>query len=173
MHTTLTHHEKVANRLFLTFKDMQDAMRYLDAYAELEQMQRERSDSFFSDHCEAILSASIVAYCRPFKNSRSKGNAASKLDAVSIDAVCQQLELHKLLETKRDTFIAHADWDARPTAFVRIDGDVVLRKSPMPSVHKGLNIEDFRELVKNVGYECRDKAFKLDFAHDTGQADVG
>lgn len=80
--------------------------------------------------------------------------------------------LHALLETKRDTFIAHADWEARPTAFVRIDGDAVLRQSPMPSVHKGLNIEDFRELVKNVGYECRRKAFELDFARGAGQADA-
>ena len=152
---------------------MQDAMRYLDAYAELDQMQRDRGDSFFFDHCEAILTAAIVAYCRPFKKSRSQGQAAPKLTADSLDAVRQQQALHTLLETKRDSFIAHADWDARPTAFLRIDGDAVLRQSPMPSVHKGLNIEDFRELVKNVGYECRRKAFALDFAHGTGQAEAG
>lgn len=68
-----TSDQQTANRLFLAFKDMQDAMRYLDAYAELQQMQREQGDSFFFDHCEAILSAAIVAYCRPFKHSRSKG----------------------------------------------------------------------------------------------------
>jgi hypothetical protein len=34
----------------------------------------------------------------------------------------------------------------------------------MPSVDKGLNIGDFRELVKSVGHKCRRKAFGLDFA---------
>ena len=147
-------------------------MRYLDAYAELEQMQRKQGDSFFFDHCEAILSAAIVAYCRPFRHSRSKGQAVPKLATDSLDALQQQPSLHALLETKRDTFIAHADWEARSTAFVRIDGYAILRQSPMPSVHTGLNIKDFRELVKNVGYECRRKAFELDFAHDAGQADA-
>lgn len=151
---------------------MQDAIRYLDAYAELDQMQRERGDSFFFDHCEAILSAAIVAYCRPFKNSRSKGQATPKLDVASLDAIQQQPALHALLETKRDTFIAHADWDARPTTFLRIEGDAVLRQSPMPSMYKGMNIDDFRELVKSVGYECRRKAFELDFARGAGQANT-
>lgn len=171
MDTIPTSDQQAANRLFLAFKDMQDAMRYLDAYAELDEMQRDRGDSFFFDHCEAILSAAIVAYCRPFKFSRSKDRAAPKLAADSLDAVRQQPALHELLETKRDSFIAHADWNGRPTAFLRIDGDAVLRQSPMPSVHKGLNIEDFRELVKNVGYECRRKALALDFAHGAGQPD--
>lgn len=173
MDTTLSPDRQTANRLFLAFRDMQDAMRYLDAYAELYQMQRDRGNSVFFDHCEAILSAAIVAYCRPFKKSRSQGQAAPKLAADSLDAVRQQQVLHTLLETKRDSFIAHADWEARPTAFLRIDGDAVLRQSPMPSVHKGLDIEDFRELVKNVGYECRRKAFVLDFAHGTGQSEAG
>ena len=168
-----TPNQQTANRMFLAFKDMQEAMRYLDAYAELDQMQRERGDSFFFDHCEGLLSAAIVAYCRPFKRSRSKGQAAPKLAAESLEAVQQQPVLHALVETKRDTFIAHADWEARPTVFLRIDGDAVLRQSPMPSVHKGLNIEDFRALVKNVGYECRRRAFELDFAHGTGQAEAG
>ena len=43
----------------------------------------------------------------------------------------------------------------------------------MLSVNKGMNIEDFHELVKSVGYECRRKGFELDFAHGTGQASAG
>lgn len=39
--TTPTPEQQAANRLFLAFKDMQDAMRYLDAYAELDEMQKE------------------------------------------------------------------------------------------------------------------------------------
>lgn len=173
MDTTPTPDQQAANRLFLAFNDMREAMRYLDAYAELAEMQRERGDSFFFDHCEAILSAAIVAYCRPFKKSRSQGQAAPKLTTESLDAIREHQELHALLETKRDTFIAHADWGARSTTFIRIDGNAVLRQSPMPSVHKGLNIEDFRELVKAVGYECRRKAFELDFAHGASRADAG
>jgi hypothetical protein len=41
--------------------------------------------------------------------------------------------------------------------------NAVLPQSPMPSVHMGLNIVDFHELVKNIGYKCRRKAFNLDF----------
>ena len=71
------------------------------------------------------------------------------------------------METKRDAIITHADWDTRPTYFLRIDGDAVLRRSLMRSVHKGLNIADFRQLVLNVSHECQRKSFSLDFAHDS------
>mgnify|MGYP001627177033 CR=1 FL=1 len=87
-----------------------------------------------------------------------------QLGAEFLSAVRQQPALHTLLETKRDTFIAHADWDARSTAFLRIDGDAVLRQSPMPNVRKGLDLDEFRKLATAVAQECRRKAFDLDFA---------
>jgi hypothetical protein len=159
---------QIAHRLHLAFKDMQDAMRYLDAYTELARMQEERGDTFFADHCEAILCAAIIAYCRPFKKSQSKGQAAANIAESDLDAVSRQPDLHKLLLTKRDKFIAHADWEARSTAMVRIGDDAVLRYSTMPSVHKDLGIDEFRELVKNVGYECRRKSREADFANGAG-----
>lgn len=40
--------QQAANRLFLASKDMEEVLRYLDAYAELDEMQKARGDSMFS-----------------------------------------------------------------------------------------------------------------------------
>lgn len=158
--------QQTANRLFLATLDMREVLRYLDAYADLNQ-----NPDHYHYHCEAILSAAIVAYCRPFKHSRSKGKAAPKVDADELDAVRQQQTLHKLLEAKRDTFIAHADWEARNTELVAIQGNQAMRKIPVPDVRKGLDVEEFRRLAQNVSQECRYKGSELDFAKSTGDAE--
>jgi len=157
-----TPEEQAANRLGLAYKDMQDAMRYLDVHDDLAGRQRAQGDNEFGDHCEAILIASIVAYCRPFKGSNSNGFADRRLIGDSLTAVQARPDLHKLVLTKRDTFIAHADWTVRNTEVMRLGPDTVMRRYPIPSVYAGLDLAEFRELIKAVGYECRRKCFAID-----------
>jgi hypothetical protein len=134
-----TEDQKTANRLVLAYKDMQDAMRYLDVHDDLAERQSRQGNSEFFDHCEAILIAAIVAYCRPFKKSNSDGFADRRLIGEALAAVRENEAVHNLVLAKRDTFIAHSDWAERNTEVVRLDEGSVLRRSPIPSVHEGLD----------------------------------
>jgi hypothetical protein len=157
----LTPEQKTANRLALAAWDMYEASRHLRAYDDLEGRQSAQGTNEFEHHCEAILSAAIVAYCRPFKGSNSDGFADRSVLSNSLAAVQARLVLHKLVVTKRDKFIAHADWDARSTEMKMI-GSTIVRHYPNPSVYAGLDLAEFRELITTVRQECQSKANAID-----------
>jgi hypothetical protein len=160
-----TKDQQLANRYFLAFKDMQDADRYLRACAQLQEKQAEHGGSIYADHCEGLLSAAIVAYCRPFLKSYSLPFAVRSIDPEQLSCLAGSTDLHQKLMEKRNTFIAHADWSARSTKVVAIEEDgAVLRQSPMPSIWQGIEVEAFGRLIAAVGVECRNHAYKLDAA---------
>lgn len=147
--------DPTTNRLALAVRDMQDAARYLDAHDELDGLQQERGTNEFFDHCEGLLIAAIIAYCRPYKNSNSDGKADAKIVGNNIDAVKARKATHDLVMFKRDKFIAHADWVARPTKIVKVEGRVVYRQTPIPIVREGLeDLTGFRALITEVAEEC-------------------
>lgn len=157
----LTSEQKTANRLALAAWDMYDALRYLTAHDDLAGRQSDQGNNEFKHHCEAILSAAIVAYCRPFMNSYSQGFADSQLDGASFEAVRARPELHELVREKRVKFIAHADWTARSTEMEMV-GSTIVRRSTKPSVYDGLDLAEFRELITTVRQECQSKANAID-----------
>ncbi|MGK5014994.1 hypothetical protein [Janthinobacterium sp. HLS12-2] len=151
------------NRLALAVRDMQDALRYLDAHDELDRLQQDRGTSEFFDHCEGLLIAAIVAYCRPYKYSQSKGDADRCIVASKIDALANRMPLHDLVMFKRDKFIAHADWVARPTKIVNVCGRIVDRHTPVPIVREGLgDLAEFRTLITEVATECAKTGYIAD-----------
>jgi hypothetical protein len=162
------------NRLALAVRDMQDALRYLDAHDELDRLQQERGTSEFFDHCEGLLMAAIVAYCRPYKHSKSDCQADAKIVANKIDALANRMPLHELVMFKRDKFIAHADWVARPTKIVKVEGRIVDRHTPIPIVREGLeDLDDFRTLIREVAMECAKIGYIADLLGNFNYAQGG
>lgn len=149
------HAAKVAHRLALSHRDMLGALRYIDAHDELDRMQQERGTSEFFDHCEGLLMAAIMTYCRPFKENRSVGFAAKSIHPDGLDAVKGKRALHDLILHKRDKFLAHGDWSERSTELVSAKhGEGVLRKFTVPIVRAGLDLAEFRALIEDVEQEC-------------------
>jgi len=158
--------ERKANRLFLAFKDLQDAKRYLQAGQELSQLQASRGTSEFFDHCEAITIAAIIAYCRSFKRSATRGNADAQIgpEALALFSERPELEaLHQLLIERRDKAVAHGDWEYHNTEIVsRNYKQGILRRSPIPNMTGGISLSDFAELVEHVSARCLHRAIDLD-----------
>jgi hypothetical protein len=165
---------QTANRLHLAHKDMEDAKRYLAAMQDLLRLQEQRNNSEYFDHCEAILVAAIVAYCRPFKESYSKGHADKHIKAESLDCLQfgSNLDLHNLIETRRDKAIAHGDWSFRSTQLLPTESSTaILRKSPTPDLMSGIKPQAFWDLAHQVSVECQQKFYDLDRARILSSGD--
>lgn len=158
--------EKKANRLSLAFKDMQDALRFVSAHDDLSVKQVSNGTSEYFDHCEAIIIAAIISYCRPFKASFSNNNADKNIDINSftfIKSRADLLSLHNLIIDRRDKVIAHGDWDFRNTELLsKQEGTAVFRKFPLPETTTGFDLSLFVELITSVKSECLYLAYQLD-----------
>ncbi|MGF6276235.1 hypothetical protein ABIB38_004646 [Massilia sp. UYP11] len=165
-----------ANRLHLAMLDMQDARRYLDAYAELDSQSDGLKAELSHTLRETLIVAAIVAYCRPFSRNQSPGQAVKKL---SIDEFwwitnnSTQRALHVLIITKRDTFVAHADWDARSTEIVELTRTGVKRTFSVPDVMEGLDPKEFSALALEVEKDCFYQAMALQHRIHTEQGQAG
>lgn len=163
---SLDANERTANRLLLAAKDMADARRYLSAFKELAEAQVERGTSEHFDHCEGIMIAAIVAYCRSFKRSQTDGNADPLIDPDSIALFSGRPELealHKQLIERRDKAVAHADWEYHKIFLVDRDyKGGVLRRSPIPNLTGDIPTGTFQELVEHVSQQCLRQGFDLD-----------
>ena len=159
--------EADANRLTLAYRDMDDVKRYIAAYVELDELQRQASNSQYFDHCEAALIAAIVSYCRSFKRSNSKGNASAKLDTSQLNCISSNssmLALHNLLLERRDKAIAHADWEQHNTQLISSTDRSVLRRVSVPNYSAGIDIELFLQLAESIRSEVLTKSHDIDTA---------
>ena len=159
--------EATANRLTLAYRDMDDVKRYIAAYVELDELQRQSGSSRYFDHCEAALIAAVVAYCRSFKKSESKGNASAKLDISQLDCISgnpSMQALHNLLLDRRDKAIAHADWEQHNTQLISSTETSVLRRVSVPNYAQGIEIDAFLNLAESVRSEVLAKSHTIDTA---------
>lgn len=156
---------RLANRVFLAFKDMNCAWAYLEGHRALEDNYPEKNTTEYVDLKEAVLVAAVVAYCRPFKRSKSKDFADPVLEPDRIglfDAQQELAALHDRILVLRDQVIAHADWTHHSTAVLESSSQSVLRRSPRPQFLGGVTANELRPLVEYVRDYCRNKAFDLD-----------
>lgn len=145
---------------------MDDVKRYLAAYIELDAMQRQTNNSRFFDHCEAALIAAVVAYCRPFRQSRSQGNAAKLLQGSDLACIARNTAftaLHETLLDRRDTAIAHADWKHHNTELLSVRDASVFRRVSIPDLAQGIDVDLFVQLADAV----RQEVLALSHAIDT------
>lgn len=162
----LTHDELLANRLHLVTKDMDEVIGYLDAYTELVAFPEEQQIGHHGNLLHAIYSAAIVSYSRGFLKSNSVGSAIRKLTVQDLDIFLQPWarELHNAIVDKRDTMVAHADWEHHNTQLDK-DGSPlngVIRVSSVPPIFVGIQHDQFRELAEAVLSEARIRHFEID-----------
>jgi hypothetical protein len=146
-----------ANRHALAVQDMMEVQQYLETYSKIAQLMTVDNQRSIEVACQGMLSAAIVAYCRPFLSSRSTGFATRSVDASDLKTVGARQALHDLLIQKRNKFIAHADWSAR-RAEVVISGTTDIHVAyTEPDVAEGLDLQQFNILAYGVYMECLSK----------------
>lgn len=150
--TLLNENHQLANRLALASVDMEEAIDYLDSYEMLKSVDTE---FLWEKSRSALLSAAILAYCRPFKRSSSTGHARAKIDSdLLMRSIKDRQNLHDLLINKRDTFIAHSDWTARSVE-ITVTGPTSLKVDfSKPNLAEGLDVKEFRVLADEVRQDC-------------------
>lgn len=156
--TPLSEDHQIANRYALANVDMEEVIRYIDCYDQLNKL-RGNVDDLWDRACNGLLSAAIVAYCRPFSSNYSRGYAAKKLD---VDALAMSTfrkrpdlrELHNLMIEKRNTVIAHADWEARNVEITMTGGAGMIVACSKPDIWQGVEIQALRQLADGVRQDC-------------------
>jgi hypothetical protein len=156
--TLLPKDHQLANRYALATVDMEEVIRYLDCYDQLNKLRRD-ADDLWDKTCHGLLSAAIVAYCRPFSSNYSRGYAAAKLPVEALAMLTfrkwpELRELHNLLIEKRNTVIAHADWEARNVE-ITVTAPVSLHVTfSKPDIWQGVDMQAFRKLADEVRQDC-------------------
>ncbi len=162
----LTDDELLANRLHLVTKDMDEVIGFLDAFSELVAVPESERLRHHSELLLATYSAAIVSYARGFLRSNSVGYAVRRLTAEDLNIFRQQWakELHDLIVDKRDTMVAHADWEHHNTRLDKEDSppNGSVRISSVPQVFAGIQHHQFRELASAVLSEARIRHFDID-----------
>jgi len=166
----LTKTRQQAHRVGLASIDMDEALRYLAAYEQLETLLEKEDTREWFDAGKGVLCAAIVTYCRPFSANKSEGFASERLRARDFASVKERRALHDLLIHKRNTFIAHADWSARSAQIVSAVPGQASWKFPQPNLWEGFDVKEFRHLVESLFKECLDKGDELAVAAEQEKA---
>jgi hypothetical protein len=115
------------NRLLISYNDFHHASR-IASYI-LEHRLQDKAERLHGRRryrikllCEALNSAMIVAYCRPFSgNDRGRSDTLRSLPARFLNGLStEELEVHQTALSDRNRLLAHSDseaWNMRPFFF--------------------------------------------------------
>ena len=146
--------EQEFNRLNISVHDFEAAHAYLEQYDPSSKLVLQ----------EAIASAAVVAYARPFKWS-NKGDAQQATAKVDIDLAtifdATQLAMHETIIRLRDQGVAHSDYDLKPTRRIRGPGSGAMSWSKMFSPLQGLDIPMFKAMAWNLNDHCVTRTIQL------------
>lgn len=145
-----------AHRYGLASVDMEEALRYLEAYESLEAMDESEGNSVWFHARKGLLCAAIVAYYRPFKTSYTTGYADPRIMPGDLPRLQKHLALHELVATKRDKFIAHAEWPARSAKILNAGPGFSSWQFPQPNLWENLDVKEFRQMIEDVFKDCFD-----------------
>jgi len=146
--------QQLAHRYALSTKDMEEVIENLTCYQELAELHAADGKSRWVIACQALLTAAIVAYCRPFTDNKSLGYAKQKLGTRKLESIQIRRSLHELIMTQRNTFIAHADWSARSTMLTRSGENTLSASFTAPTAGEGVDVQEFLILAGGVRQEC-------------------
>ena len=156
--TELSAEHQQANRYALAVLDMDEVIQYLACCVQLREIPDTDTRVKWSVARHALLSAAIVAYCRPFSRNKSEGFATSRLAAETLDAVARQCALHERLIEKRNSFVAHADWTARNVQILSSGQEEMSMVPSAPDLWAGVDLIEFEQLAGAVRAECVERA---------------
>ncbi len=143
------------NRVNMSSKDFEEAHCYLAEFRANLPVVLQR----------ALLTAAVVTYARPFKNSREgrEGSASAKLpiDIGTLLSV-EHIALHERIIDLRDRGIAHSDYSLKPTRRVaRQDTAIMAWSKPFDILGELLDVNVFRDLAWAMHCHCVNAIFVL------------
>jgi len=143
------------NRVNMSAKDFEEAHSYLAEFRSDLPMVLQR----------ALLTAAVVAYARPFKNSRGgrEGSASAKLP-IDIGTLLsmEHIALHERIVDLRDRGIAHSDFSLKPTRRVaRQDTAIMAWSKPFDILGELVDVKAFRDLAWAMHCHCVNAIFTL------------
>jgi hypothetical protein len=147
--------ESQFNRVNISSKDFEEAHMYLvELRADLPMVLQ-----------RALLTAAVVAYARPFKNSRGsrEGSASARLpiDVGTLLGV-EEIALHERIIDLRDRGVAHSDFSMKPTRRVaRQDAAIMAWSKPFDVLSELIDVQAFRDLVWSMHCHCVNAIFVL------------
>lgn len=163
----MTPEERKANRLSLAADTMQETLKYLDAYADLQG----KDPDTFNTHCSAILQMAIVCYCKSFIKSKSQNKADQKIEEDDVELFADRQDLkvcHDKLREKRNKLIAHTEWKFHTTRLVEAhydpesDCSSIIRHSRKYNPCSGIDVGLFYELATLLNQEFDLRHYELD-----------
>ena len=99
------------NRTLLSEGDFKEALQFLNCFQALD---LSTTDVVVQ---RALLTAAVIAYCRPFSGNESHDMATGQ-PAIKLNTLfsAEQRELHDKLNILRNEAVAHSDYDRRPVS---------------------------------------------------------
>lgn len=168
----LPEHQQLAHRFALSAQDMEEVIQHLQCYMEISELYDADDQPRWALACRALLSAAIVAYCRPFTENKSLGYAKQKLSTSKLKSIHIRRDLHELIMKKRNTFIAHADWSSRSAELAPKDATTLGVSFTEPNVWEGIDVQEFLILAGGVHQECMGQTFALAMDSATPEVDA-
>jgi hypothetical protein len=157
---------KEANRCIVSSLDCREAVEYLDALVELQEMDEEAGNSKFFTHRQGLMVAAIVSYSRAFSKSYGGGKSTSKFELdidVAVGKDPKLRALHDLIIERRDKVAAHSDWEYRQSEQVKMEGVAgILRKNSVVNYQDEIDTDIFRNLAKVMEEHFRFAGFDRD-----------
>ncbi len=147
---------------------MREAQAYLNALRlGVPHLEGELYGELWSLETAAYV-AIIVVYSRPFRKSRSNGQAATRLDASEIGLFLDRpelAELHDQILASRDQAVAHADWDRHTTELIPSQDETIRRSSTIPRYTAHMDLKLLDDLLHHVAYRTSKMSMEIDEAH--------
>jgi hypothetical protein len=101
---------------------------------------------------KALTLAATVAYCRPFKSSRTADDKRKVWipEGLVDDLPAELKTLHKKLETDRDQAWAHTDWEAHQPVVTKVETGHEIRSNLAWFAFEPAQIDPFLKLIFEV-----------------------
>ncbi len=138
MNGGLAHKEQKANRLYLAHLDIEEALNYLRALSELDDLPAEKRSASHPFATEAVFVATIIIYARSFVDSEARGMALPKIGPSIFKGEPDLKTLHKQVMDMRQQAIAHTDWRYHGVHLPEFAAGPVERQAWRPDYRDGL-----------------------------------
>ncbi len=168
----------IANKIFLTARDMGEVGDYLWSLREVAKNRGNLNEYRLKKAMDAILIAAIIVYSRHFKATYSDGRALKFLKPEDIDLFEGRpdlSDLHEKILRIRDQAVAHADWSNYSTTLIQSDEDGLgfSREFTRVDYMTLIEIAKFQELLDHTWKVITDSAYSHDviLANEAGWCD--
>ena len=144
------------NRTNISMHDFEHATKFVDAAAKHESN---------SPEYEALIMAAIVLYARPFgpNEKRPSAMASARLHLDPAAILGDLYNLHVQIVDRRNTAVAHAEWDLYPTSQIPVTpnspGFATSSKRWHP-VNEGIDPNELRSISELMRKACLDSLFQ-------------